>query len=1329
MNDAQVRTVSRPRRNRAMAGLAASKALYGRIAIWSCALLASAATADIVTVDGSGIFTASGANQFGSGPATIVDVGYANDPLFLGFQFDTGHFGFDGIADTIVGSFGAAFDARFAGRAGLEVGYYFDSGSVDASYPFQFGYQYLDTVGIEEQIQADPDWNRLIDFAPSFQQVGDTYLRTEFPEVGAYADFVIDLEASARVEGCIFGCVGFDLIPGFLRDVSARQELFSLNRPDPETGEPNGQISIFGTDSLSFEKEWELGGQPSVAGSTNQSGKAGGGAGIVVEVSDIGFGQPISVSAGVGYGPISATTELANLTLRMPSELDLEANVDTSSPVTKLSASASDSIVDLRLDVDGLAAAVLPFIPPGEVNLNLGPAGLSLNILDYELGPQLALSQSVSLAPEPTLRLEFDQQINVLVNGERRRTDVVDLRLGEDETFEIQFPNRELNVTPSFSLNPKLTNDLDLNLTLSQTLQALGISASFAGAEVFSAGPLITREDELARTKLADLVDTRFDLTGAIEDAVNVNLQPFTLGDGWRLSGESADVPRYAASILPDGGGEYSFRFDGTDLAVGEETAYVSYFGSQGDTYRELFDHTFQECGFWLFGCWSWSTVSQTHTTEATYAAHAGDPPSPFPASFSEGGRTYSVVNPPGSLVTLPDRTALRISDVNSAALLPDSLKDVYASTNGWSYFLEMFRYAETTDTRYSDLVDILQTKRYDGYGMTDPVYVAFPLIETVREGDDYVTRFAQSIDFDIADYVTGATQYKLESLTLPGDRFHDLLGALGDDDGLRLEVRDQTAGDWIALADWVPTVNQDFHFNFYDDYLRGLLGPDADLVGTMGTWAADGVSGFRLSGLDIDLGLAGQDWDALLDRFGPTGTEPLIAGITVTDLVKAEGILGECVWARCTENGSNPDTLQGPLPGTSPSLIGQSGPHGLYYAGTKETVGDPTAANSPGLDLTVRPTSTRELARSSIPAIPQPETGLGERYETSVNPDDVPPEATPACTGAGCESTPITDPVTGDTIAVGTGIEELEAKGYANPTGEPNTGQHPPPPPQTGDPVPPPGSLPKLALSPTGRIGNDVFVYDFSQVDFGGEGVWGGPLPQRDLVFHGDELLSDGTTLCGEATASFADGQVVSRSAAGSGAAFVRFDAQGRNASDFAGCFSISDSMAIFGQEAPVYLELPFAPTYDFAVDGPLFSSVLLPYAGDNALLSGLIDLMLFDMDLDDFVRVARLGLGDRYVFDGAGVDRFRLAGLELPYFWLDHSPTITDPNPLLIVGFTLSEPGTVITARGSGFPAQTPEPPSWVLILAGALLGRRIRQTGRRMADGVGQVKALAE
>jgi len=178
-------------------------------------------------------------------------------------------------------------------------------------------------------------------------------------------------------------------------------------------------------------------------------------------------------------------------------------------------------------------------------------------------------------------------------------------------------------------------------------------------------------------------------------------------------------------------------------------------------------------------------------------------------------------------------------------------------------------------------------------------------------------------------------------------------------------------------------------------------------------------------------------------------------------------------------------------------------------------------------------------------------------------------------------------------------------------------------------------------------------------------------------------------------------------------GPAYVQFDTGGRDAAEFAGCFSTADSTATFGQDAPVYLEVPFAPSYDFLVEGPLFTSLLLPYAGDNALLEGLIDVLLFDSGLDDYVFFDHLGLGDQLFFPGDGVDRFRLAGLDLPYFLARPRPGHRRRQPAARLRLHLQRAGHHRHRARRRLPCRRAEPATWALMLAGVfLLRHRLRR-----------------
>jgi hypothetical protein len=178
----------------------------------------------------------------------------------------------------------------------------------------------------------------------------------------------------------------------------------------------------------------------------------------------------------------------------------------------------------------------------------------------------------------------------------------------------------------------------------------------------------------------------------------------------------------------------------------------------------------------------------------------------------------------------------------------------------------------------------------------------------------------------------------------------------------------------------------------------------------------------------------------------------------------------------------------------------------------------------------------------------------------------------------------------------------------------------------------------------------------------------------------------------------------------------YQMFNTNGRNAAELAVCFEkVTDSL-VFGTEAPVFINLPYAPIYDFSIEDALFTSLLLPVTDANdAPVGGLIDILLYNTSLDDFLKVGSIGMGDMFVFD-QGVDRIRLSGMNIPGYFLDHDPSLTDDNAGFVVGFTVDQTGAVINARGSGFPASgIPEPAPLALICLGLVVLGYSRQRKR--------------
>ena len=182
------------------------------------------------------------ASQWGPVPGLRFGVGFdipsdqtiQKEPEFLGFQFDTGPLVMGKIKKKLFGRFGAEVRLDMAGRFGLEYGYYVDSGTLDVNYDGLLAYT---TTTL-------PSGNISLETA---LDITSGTLHTISPRVGAYADLVLELDATLAAKGCFVGCYGMSLPISF----HEKLPLFSINRQD-ENGEFDGQIK-FGSDP--FQKD------------------------------------------------------------------------------------------------------------------------------------------------------------------------------------------------------------------------------------------------------------------------------------------------------------------------------------------------------------------------------------------------------------------------------------------------------------------------------------------------------------------------------------------------------------------------------------------------------------------------------------------------------------------------------------------------------------------------------------------------------------------------------------------------------------------------------------------------------------------------------------------------------------------------------------------------------------------------------------------------------------------------------------------------------------------------------------------------------------------
>ena len=133
------------------------------------------------------------------------------------------------------------------------------------------------------------------------------------------------------------------------------------------------------------------------------------------------------------------------------------------------------------------------------------------------------------------------------------------------------------------------------------------------------------------------------------------------------------------------------------------------------------------------------------------------------------------------------------------------------------------------------------------------------------------------------------------------------------------------------------------------------------------------------------------------------------------------------------------------------------------------------------------------------------------------------------------------------------------------------------------------------------------------------------------------------------------------------------------------------------------MFIDPLFAVGYDYAigVGDPNFASVLLPMVGDN-----LFELWLWDGL--DYVLEDILTAGVEYFFEPAGVDRFRILGIE--------TSAMLDPTnaAAFVTGLTFNASGT-FTGTMTPITQFVPAPATLALLLVGLTsIGHRVRKRG---------------
>ncbi len=535
--------------------------------------LGSGPLAAETVIDTAAVFAARGASQYGTGAANTFSA-----HNFFGVDIDTGSMSFGGIEETFVGDFGAKATVELDARFGLETNFVFDTGSVDVTLPYSL------------KLDLDDAGNNHYNLGTQFSFADTSQFSSNFADFSFDSRVVIDVDrASVVASACLFGCFldSVELVPTVLRSFDAELPLLSFDsgtnttRVFGATPQLGAEVSVplkttAPTVDATFESQINVPGDPNEAERVNV---------ITAEVST-GLTNKADKDAGLAVG-----TELAELRFAPPGD-KLDVTV-TGTAATAFSTTRNQDVVALELDVDGIASAVGLPLPPGGATFSAGPLDVTVDILDFDFGPALGVEQALTFDARPSMTLAFDREVGYSFTDSQGNT-VQDTR--SSVTFDpmaitsLQVTaDREVGVTPTFSLSPTLRNNLDLTLRPKATVSAVSGSVDLDGTVIANFDPLYEKEltAGVAPSKVADIFDQVFGLDGTGRDLGT--LERFTIAAGKVLAGDSADNALDPVSTVGNSA-TYSVDFNqanGPARTVKQLPGGQIYRGSQ-PTYREV---------------------------------------------------------------------------------------------------------------------------------------------------------------------------------------------------------------------------------------------------------------------------------------------------------------------------------------------------------------------------------------------------------------------------------------------------------------------------------------------------------------------------------------------------------------------------------------------------------------------------------------------------------------------------------------------------------------------------------------------------------------------
>lgn len=514
------------------------------------------------------------------------------EPEFFGLDLKNKGFSFrDGIDFGIAevsGSVSVSADLKF----GIEVGAYFNSGTVDVDY----------SGGLTYVVDQQADGDYVISTAAS---VEDGSLYTISPRFGFYINLVAKMSLTIGAYGEIDPFIGPTLRGGTKKTLNILDTsipLLSVNAPKGETRDPNvidqmdGEIKFLNLSALAgaiadgakklqdaSNKEREadinrdrakddLNKADSVAERTaaqdklkqadtdvadskktkkdvsdaKKSGSFGSVKSIVsVEIQEAEGDQlGIQANLGVGIGGdaggvgLGIGKTLGSVAITIPDVVLTDTEIDKAAGKLGVLTADTDDFVNLsdedlkrqiaRLSID--LAAITGF--GGTTDITVGPAAISITPFSYMLNARLLANQFVEAVPSLTTKLKVEPAVAVQRNGQTLTPDsngFVTYAPGDELIVSPPEDGSAITVTPQVETDVRFQNKVGLDLGLDGVFEAIKFSASLFDYELFSVGPLIGPiKNDIAR--LEDFA-TLFDKTFDLPTASDTTLTPFTLGE------------------------------------------------------------------------------------------------------------------------------------------------------------------------------------------------------------------------------------------------------------------------------------------------------------------------------------------------------------------------------------------------------------------------------------------------------------------------------------------------------------------------------------------------------------------------------------------------------------------------------------------------------------------------------------------------------------------------------------------------------------------------------------------------------------------------------